>query len=116
MKECYMDLKIICRNVKQVEDMIIPLVNAIDEVAKKHGVGVAINEPHERDTTDSGDRENKSCNICGGILVKIRGRYPHTDRREICPTCVIEQLEDMLTNIHMVECQQAPTSDDAQQE
>lgn len=55
MKECWMDLKIIYRNVKQVEDMLIPLVNAIDEVAKKHGVGVAISEPHERDTTDSGD-------------------------------------------------------------
>ena len=55
MKECWMDLKIIYRDAKQVEDMLIPLVNAINEVAKKHGVGVAINEPHERDTTNSGD-------------------------------------------------------------
>ena len=39
--------------------------------------------------------EFKGCGICGGALVKIRGRYPKTPRREICPTCAVERLEDI---------------------
>ena len=35
----------------------------------------------------------KGCPVCGGELVKIRGRYPGTPEREVCPTCLQERLE-----------------------
>lgn len=37
----------------------------------------------------------KGCNICGGELILIRGRYPHSDKREVCPTCNTERLEQI---------------------
>lgn len=33
------------------------------------------------------------CNICGGRMVLIRGRYPNTEKRPACPTCCMEKLE-----------------------
>lgn len=36
-----------------------------------------------------------SCNICGGELVMIRGRYPKEDKRQVCPTCNTERLEQI---------------------
>lgn len=33
------------------------------------------------------------CGVCGGQLVSIRGRYPKTEKRDICPTCAQERLE-----------------------
>ena len=35
------------------------------------------------------------CNICGGKLAIIRGRYPKDPNREICPTCTMEKLESI---------------------
>ena len=37
----------------------------------------------------------KKCGICGGKLVKIRGRYPKEPKREVCPTCLQERLEQI---------------------
>lgn len=36
-----------------------------------------------------------SCNICGGLMVEIRGRYPKDERRMVCPTCATEKLESI---------------------
>ncbi len=33
------------------------------------------------------------CCICGGKLVPIRGRYPNTPKRKVCPQCNTERLE-----------------------
>lgn len=38
--------------------------------------------------------ENR-CNVCGGEMVLIRGRYPKEDKRYTCPTCVTERLEQI---------------------
>lgn len=35
------------------------------------------------------------CNVCGGKMVYIRGRYPGTDNRLVCPTCAVERLEQI---------------------
>lgn len=35
------------------------------------------------------------CGICGGLLVEIRGRYPHTAKREVCPTCLAERMDQI---------------------
>ena len=35
------------------------------------------------------------CNICGGELVFIRGKVPHSDYRQVCPTCNTERLEQI---------------------
>ncbi len=37
----------------------------------------------------------KSCGICGGEMVLIRGRYPKQDNRFSCPTCDRERLEQI---------------------
>jgi hypothetical protein len=48
-------------------------------------------------------RSNKStdkvetCSCCGGKQVYIRGRYPNTDNRLVCPTCATERLEQIQT-------------------
>jgi len=36
------------------------------------------------------------CSVCGGKPVLIRGRYPHTPKRRICPTCTREVLESIM--------------------
>ena len=33
------------------------------------------------------------CNVCGGRLVRIRGRHPGDSPRCLCPTCFVEQIE-----------------------
>lgn len=37
----------------------------------------------------------KMCGICGGKTVLIRGGYPGSDKREVCPTCTTERLEQI---------------------
>lgn len=41
------------------------------------------------------------CRCCGGKLVTIRGKHPKDPERTICPTCVVERLEDMVFQISM---------------
>lgn len=45
------------------------------------------------------DKENeervKLCGICGGRMFFIRGRYPKQEKREVCPTCAVEKLEQI---------------------
>ena len=36
------------------------------------------------------------CNVCGGIMVYIRGRHPGHDNRLVCPTCAVESLEQII--------------------
>ena len=36
-----------------------------------------------------------NCGICGGIMVLIRGMYPKQDKREVCPTCLAEKLDQI---------------------
>jgi len=35
------------------------------------------------------------CNICGSEKVGIRGKYPKDEKRQICPTCAQERLEQI---------------------
>lgn len=37
----------------------------------------------------------EGCNVCGGAMVMIRGKHPQDNRRKVCPTCVVEKLEDL---------------------
>lgn len=37
----------------------------------------------------------KGCNVCGSKLVYIRGKYPKSKKRKICPTCAYERLEQI---------------------
>ncbi len=37
----------------------------------------------------------QSCENCGTRLVWIRGQYPGTDRRTVCPQCTQEKLDDL---------------------
>jgi hypothetical protein len=39
--------------------------------------------------------EVSGCGMCGGKLVEIRGRYPKEPKREVCPTCLKEILEQI---------------------
>lgn len=36
-----------------------------------------------------------NCGICGGSMVEIRGRYPHTEKRKVCPTCLAERMDQI---------------------
>ena len=35
------------------------------------------------------------CCICGGETVLIRGKYPNTQQRNVCPQCTTERLEQI---------------------
>lgn len=35
------------------------------------------------------------CGMCGGEKVFIRGKYPGDDKREVCPTCTTERLDQI---------------------
>lgn len=37
----------------------------------------------------------KTCRVCGGARVLIRGRYPNTPKRNVCPTCMLELIEGL---------------------
>lgn len=37
----------------------------------------------------------QGCRVCGGTMVFIRGKYPGSDKREVCPTCAWERLEQI---------------------
>lgn len=39
------------------------------------------------------------CNVCGGQLWLIRGKHPKDDKRKVCPTCAIEILESIYSNL-----------------
>ena len=42
-----------------------------------------------------GSSDFKRCGVCGGQLVNIRGRYPRTEKREVCPTCLAERMDQI---------------------
>ncbi len=59
--------------------------------------------------------EIMGCNICGGRLVEIRGRYPKDPKRKVCPTCLqerLEQINDISSSGYGVACQDATKSKD----
>lgn len=33
------------------------------------------------------------CGVCGSKTVKIRGRHPGDNAREVCPTCLAERMD-----------------------
>lgn len=35
------------------------------------------------------------CKVCGGKLATIRGKYPGDPDCVVCPTCIVERLEDL---------------------
>lgn len=39
--------------------------------------------------------KKERCNVCGGGLVSIRGKFPGSASREVCPTCTYEILEQI---------------------
>lgn len=41
---------------------------------------------------------NGSCGVCGGKLVEIRGKYPREPERKVCPTCLMEIRENVISN------------------
>jgi len=38
---------------------------------------------------------SSACDICGGQMVWIRGRYPNQDGRHVCPTCLAERMDQI---------------------
>ena len=40
----------------------------------------------------------KYCNVCGSETAFIRGKYPNDDMRNVCPTCLMEILEQAIEN------------------
>jgi hypothetical protein len=62
-----------------------------------------------RDFPYSDDR----CGICGGQQVYVRGRYPGSDKREVCPTCLAERLDQIrdVSSEHYGQCASAISED-----
>lgn len=60
------------------EEMVILYKSTLDAV-------LAELEEREESTT--------RCSVCGGAMVFIRGKYPKSPKRQICPTCACERLD-----------------------
>jgi len=81
----------------------------IEEIVAE-AVAAAINEKELKETQERLQIVNKLdklldlCNVCGGSLISIRGKYPQrfkeASNRVVCPTCIVEQLEDILAKIN----------------
>src|SRR3990167_159238 len=75
-------------------------VNALLTLIKKHERGL-LEEGKEIGISNVGrwydlpeyKDFNSACSVCGGKPVTIRGKYPKTPKRKICPTCTREVLE-----------------------
>jgi hypothetical protein len=52
-------------------------------------------EPARQDKAVFASTELVGCAVCGGKTVSIRGRRPGAGRREVCPTCIAETLDDL---------------------
>ena len=46
------------------------------------------------------DTAGLGCNICGSRKVYIRRRYPKESDRLICPCCLVEELEDIVSDFN----------------
>jgi hypothetical protein len=54
------------------------------------------------------------CGICGGLQVLVRGRYPGDSKREVCPTCLAERL-DQISDISARHYGQCASNEDSKQ-
>jgi len=62
----------------------------------KEAIEKIINPSSEQsEVKEEKKEEYNGCNVCGGKLVIIRGKYPGHDKREVCPTCTYERLEEI---------------------
>ena len=53
-----------------------------------------------------------TCDMCGGILFMVRGKHPGESRRTMCPTCAIEIIESIYSNLYPAnQARQLPASD-----
>ena len=43
------------------------------------------------------------CNQCGGPIVTIRGQVPQMPDRTVCPTCLVETIESLVTSVPFVD-------------
>ncbi len=64
-----------------------------DYEIQTYGVNLFANE--KLPTTKEQEVKKEPCCICGGKTVLIRGKYPNTPERNICPTCTTERLEQI---------------------
>lgn len=53
------------------------------------------------------------CGVCGGKMVMIRSRWPGSEDRRVCPTCLAERMDDIreLTSAdYAMACEAHPNS------
>lgn len=48
-----------------------------------------------RDYCYANNQKRKNCDVCGAEMTLIRGRYPKTDKRWVCPTCLAERMDNI---------------------
>ena len=91
----------------QAVDKAREALNDVAERARELGirqVGQWIKFPYRkgmkmtRNIDGSGGIMSAGCEVCGGKLVYIRGRYPRDKKRKVCPTCATEIIESLNSN------------------
>jgi len=53
---------------------------------------VSVPDPQAAEIARLRERAQSPCGICGGACVTIRGRFPMSDKRVVCPTCLADRL------------------------
>lgn len=55
-------------------------------------------------------RSEVTCGTCGGKMVSLRGRFSYELKRIVCPTCLIEQIENLKDNFNTEASQEKSTT------
>lgn len=71
---------------------------AYKNVGSWHKVPIRKGMKMTRNIDGTGGLMSAGCEVCGGRLVYVRGRYPGDKKRKMCPTCALEIIESILDN------------------
>jgi len=82
--------KVLLDEMLKVCNSAVSTINQINKIKRER----RLTEPAPN-TSAIKEEDSKGCDICGGKLAIIRGRYPNDDKREVCPTCATEKLESI---------------------
>ena len=91
-------------NEKSLNQLYDEIIDTTEKISRKRSDLDIVEERREREKKELVDFHqsiltiSNSCGTCGGMMVKIRGRFPKAPRRYGCPTCMADRL-DMISEI-----------------
>jgi len=86
-----------------ISELLLLLQDLVDDNKRLRFIGSPSDNTHHKMMSIAGKLEPgklEGCLVCGSKLCMIRGKYPKEPKREVCPTCMVEKLEDMVSQFN----------------